>query len=85
MKDGGENTPILIYRFYIDQNGHRFVHTMQTAELFQKGSKTTFLEHSLWRYGMKKYGALALLLHQDDFDPTKISSILNETVKKLGA
>ena len=34
---------------------------------------------------MKKYGALALLLHQDDFDPTKISSILNETVKKLGA
>ena len=34
---------------------------------------------------MKKYDALALLLQQDDFDPTKVSSILDKTVKRLGA
>ena len=34
---------------------------------------------------MKKYDALALLLQQDDFDPTKASSVLDETVKRLGA
>ena len=33
---------------------------------------------------MKKDDALALLLHQDDFDPTKLSSILDEIVKRLG-
>ena len=43
------------------------------------------LERVLWRYGMKKDDTLVLLIHQDDFDPTKISSILDETVKKLGA
>ena len=34
---------------------------------------------------MKKYNALALLLQQDDFDPTKTSYILDENVKRLGA
>ena len=34
---------------------------------------------------MKKDDDLALLLQQDDFDPTKLSSILDETVKRLGA
>ena len=34
---------------------------------------------------MKKDNALALLLQQDDFDPTKLTSILEETVKRLGA
>ena len=34
FKDGGGNTPILRYGFYIDQNGHRVVHKMQTADGF---------------------------------------------------
>ena len=34
---------------------------------------------------MKKYDALALLLQPDDFDPTILSSILDETAKRLGA
>ena len=34
---------------------------------------------------MKKDDALALLLQQDYFDPTKLSSILYETMKRLGA
>ena len=33
---------------------------------------------------MKKDETLALLLQQDDFDPTKLSSILDKTVKRLG-
>ena len=84
FKDGGKNTHILRYGLYIDQNGHRDVHTMQTAEGFQKGLKTILLERGLWRYGMKKDDALDLLLQQDYFDPTKLSSILDETVKRLG-
>ena len=64
---------------------HRVVHTMQTEEGFQKGLETIILERGLWRYGMKKYNALALLLQQDDFDPTKTSYILDENVKRLGA
>ena len=62
LKDGGENTPIMIDGFHIDQNVHRVVYTMQTAELFQKGLKTITLEHGLWRDGIKKDDALALLL-----------------------
>ena len=40
LKDGGNNTPILRYLFYIDQNGHIVVHIMQITDLFQKGLKT---------------------------------------------
>ena len=75
--------PILRGGFFIDQNIHRVVHTMQTAEVFQKGLKTILLECVLWRYGMKKDDALALLLQQDYFDPTKLSCILYETMKSL--
>ena len=57
---------------------------MTTAEGFKKGLKTILLERGLWRDGMKKYYALALLLQQDNFDPTKLSSILDETVIRLG-
>ena len=71
LKDGGENTPILRDGFYTDKNGHRVVHKMMTAEVFQKGLKKILLEISLWRYGIKKYEILALLLQQDDFDPTR--------------
>ena len=85
LKDGGKNTPIMRDGFYIDQNGHRAVHAMLTAEVFKKGLKTILLERGLWRYGIKKDGALALLLQQDDFDPTKLSSILDEPVKRLRA
>ena len=85
LKDRGENTPILRYGFYIDQNGHIFVHTIHTAEGFQKRLKKIILERGLWRYGMNKDDALALLLQKDDFDPTKLSPILDETVKRLGA
>ena len=42
LKDGGNNTPILRYGFYIDQNLHIVVHTMLTAERFQKGLKQFF-------------------------------------------
>ena len=76
--------PILIYGFYIDPNGHRIFHTILTAEGFQKGLKTIILERGLWRDGMKKDDALALIIQQDDFDPTKLSSVLDETVKRLG-
>ena len=31
FKDGGDNTPILRYGFYIDQNLHRVVHIILTA------------------------------------------------------
>ena len=79
----GKNTPNLRYGFYIDQNGHRVVHTMQNSEGFQKGLKMILLERGLWIYEIKKDGALALLIHQDDVDPTKLSSILDETVKRL--
>ena len=58
---------------------------MPTAEVFQKGLKNILLERGLWRYGMNKDDALALLLQQDDFGPIKLSSILDETVKSLGA
>ena len=58
---------------------------MQTEERFQKGLKTILLERCLWRDGMNKYDTLALILQQDDFDPTKINSILDEIVKRLGA
>ena len=34
---------------------------------------------------MKKDDDLALLLQQDDFDPTKLSSVLDEALKRLGA
>ena len=84
LKDGGKNTPIMRYGFYIDKNGHIVVHTMQTAEGFQKRLKKIILQRGLWRYDMKKDDALALLLQQDDFDPTKLSSILYETLKRLG-
>ena len=85
LKDGGKNTPIMRDGFYIDQNGHRAVHAMLTAEVFKKGLKTIILEHGLRRYGMRKDEALYLLLQQDDFYPTKLSSILDDTVKRLGA
>ena len=85
LKDGGKNTPILRDEVFIDQSEHRVVHTMLNAEGCQKGLKTIILERGLWRYGMKKYDALALLLQQDDFDPTKLSSILYETVNRIGA
>ena len=84
LKDGGENTPILRYGFYIDQNRHRVVHTILTAEGFQKGLKKILLECGFWRDGNKKDDALALLLQQDHFYPTKLSSILYDTVKRLG-
>ena len=58
---------------------------MLTAEGFQKGLKTNILERGLWLDGMKKDDNLALLLQKDDFDPTKLSSILDETVKIIGA
>ena len=56
---------------------------MQNSEGFQKGLKMILLERGLWIYEIKKDGALALLIHQDDVDPTKLSSILDETVKRL--
>ena len=71
------------YGFYIDQTEHRVVYKMRTAEVFQKVLKTILLECSLWRDGKNKYYALALLLQQDYFDPTKLSSILDNTVKRL--
>ena len=46
--------------------------------------KTIILERGLWGDGMKKYDTLSLLLKQDDFDPTKLSSIFNDIVKRLG-
>ena len=55
-----------------------------TADGFQKGLKTIILERGLWRYGMNKDDALALLLHWNDFDLTKFSSILDKTVKRIG-
>ena len=58
---------------------------MQTVGVFQKGLKSIILERGLWRDEMKKDDALALLLQNDDFDPTRPSSILDETVKSLGA
>ena len=72
-------------RFYIGNTGHRVVHTMLTAEVLQKGLKIIDLENILWRYRMKKDDALALLLQHYDFDPTRISSILDENVKRIGA
>ena len=39
----------------------------------------------MWRDGTNKDDALAFLLKQDDFDPTKLSAILDETVKRLRA
>ena len=54
------------------------------AKGFQKGLKTILLERGLLIYGMKKDDALALLIQQDDFDTTKLSYILDETVKRLG-
>ena len=77
--------PIMRYGFYIDKNGHIVVNKNQTAEGFQKGLKTIILERGLWKYGMKKDDALALLLQKGDFDTTKLSSILDDTVKRLGA
>ena len=71
MKDGGKNTPILRYEFYIDQN--------------KQGLKQNILERGLWIDGMKKDDDLALLIQQDDLDQTKISSILDETVERLEA
>ena len=68
-----KNTPIMRDGFYIDKNGHRVVHTIQTAERFQKGLETILLERGLWRDGMKKNDNLALLLQQDDLYPTKLS------------
>ena len=65
---------------YIYQNGHIVIYKILTAEGFQKGLKTILLERGLWRDGIKKEDALGLLLQQDDFDPTKLSSILDETV-----
>ena len=85
LKDREKNTPILRDGFYIDQNGQRVVHTMHTVDIFQKGLKMVILERGLWRDGMKKEYALPLLLQQDDFDPTKLSSILDEALKRLGA
>ena len=56
MKDGGKNTPILRYEFYIDQN--------------KQGLKQNILERGLWINGMKKDDDLALLIQQDDLDQT---------------
>ena len=85
LKDRGDNMPILRYFFYIDQNEHRVFHRMLTAEEFQKGLKTIILERVSWRDGMKKNEALALLIQKNDFDTTKFSSILDETVRRLAA
>ena len=59
--------PITRDGFYIYQNGNRVVHTIQTPEVFKRGSKMILLERGLWIYGMKKDDALALVLQQDDF------------------
>ena len=69
---------------YIYQNGHIVIYKILTAEGFQKGLKMILLERGLWRDGIKKEDDLGLLLQQDDFDPTKLSSILDETVKSIG-
>ena len=84
LKDGGKDTRILRYGFYTYQNGHIAVHKILTAEGFQKGLKMILLERGLCRDGMNKDDALVLLLQQDDFDTTKLSSILEYTVKIQG-
>ena len=47
LKYREKNMPILRDGFYKDQNGHRVVNTMLTAEGFQKGLKSIVLERGL--------------------------------------
>ena len=51
---------------------------MQTAEGVQKEVENDFFKRGLWRDGMKKGDNLAVLLQQDNFDPTKLGIILDE-------
>ncbi len=85
LKDGGKNTPLLRDGFFFNDSDEKIIHPMQTEAGIQKGLRRILQERKLWVPRMSKAAALELLLQQPDFHPDNLKSILNETVKDLGA
>ena len=84
LKKGVENTPLLRDGYYKCPGGSIVVHAMYTEAGVQKRICTVFTERGLWVPGMKKQQSLQVLFHQDNFDPEKLSLILDDTVNSFG-